>query len=99
MFTRNSEEKLLQFYRHLDEKAEIPFHASWAKWLWRLFQEQEGWLVELKSLVGAYKGYLFEFNPKQLHDMISEAIRIRVPEVIKCMEWKGGNNDGTIDFA
>jgi len=99
IFTREKGEALTLFFRHLDEKAEIPLHPSWAEWLWQLFEGQEHWLVTLKTLVGTYKGYSFKFNPKQLHDLISEAIRDRVPEIVKCMEWKGGNGNGTFDFA
>ena len=55
--------------------------------------------MELKTLAGNFKGYSVNFNPKQLHDLISEAIRNKVPEVTQCMEWKGGNGDGKFDFA
>ena len=96
IFTEQSkrEELLSLFYRHLDEKTDIPLHPSWDSWLWQVFKEQEGWLSELKTLAGNYRGYSFEFNPKQLNDLISEAIRKKIPEIIDCMRWKGGDNDG-----
>lgn len=87
------------FFRHLDEKTEIPLHPSWDKWLWSSFEEQEGWTLELKTLVGSHRGYLFEFNHTRLHDLVSDAIRSRAPEVIGCMEWKGGNGNGEFDFS
>lgn len=99
VFTREKKELLSLFFRHLDEQTDIPLHPSWAEWLWRVFNEEENWLLELDTLAGAYKGYSFTFNPKKLHDVISEAIRNRVPEIIKCMEWKGGNGDGKFDFS
>jgi hypothetical protein len=99
IFTKEGDDKLMLFFRHLDEKVEIPLHPLWAEWLWRLFEAQEDWLVELKTLVGTHKGYSFNFNPKQLHDLMSDAIRNRVPEIVKCMEWKGGKGNGTFDFA
>ncbi|PKN62602.1 MAG: hypothetical protein CVU57_23420 [Deltaproteobacteria bacterium HGW-Deltaproteobacteria-15] len=87
------------FFRHLDEKTEIPLHPSWDRWLWKNFEEQEGWTLELQTLVGSYQGYLFEFNHKRLHDLVSDAIRSRTPEVIGCMEWKGANGNGELDFS
>jgi len=99
IFTQDEEGILPLFFRHLDEKTHIPLHPSWDRWLWNLFEAQEEWLLELKTLVGNFKGYSFEFNPKQLHDLISEAIRNRVPEVIECMQWKGGNGNGKFNFA
>jgi len=99
VFTRDKKDVLSLFFRHLDEETDIPLHPSWRGWLWKVFKEQESWLVELKTLAGNFKGYSFTFNPKKLHDIISEAIRNRVPEVIRCVEWKGGNGDGKVDFA
>ncbi len=99
VFTKEKSQILSLFYRHLDEETDIPLHPSWSAWLWKLFQGQERWLVELKTLAGDFKGYSFKFNPKKLHDIISRAIRNRVPEIIKCMEWKGGNGDGKFDFS
>jgi hypothetical protein len=87
------------FFRHLDEKTHIPLHPhpSWDKWLWDLFI-REDWLLELKTLVGNFRGYSFEFNPKNLNDLISEAIRNTVSGVINCMQWKG-EYDGRFDFS
>jgi len=97
--TDNSDELLTLFFRHLDEKTEIPLHPSWDRWLWKTFEAQEGWLLEAKTLAGSCRGYLFEFNQKQLHDLITEAIRNGIPEVIGCMEWKGENGNGELDFS
>ena len=100
IFTKrsDSQNRLSMFFRHLDEKVRIPLHPSWSGWLWKAFEEQEDWLKELTTLAGNYKGYLFKFNPKQLHDMISKAIKYREPEIIECMQRKGGNGDGKLDF-
>ena len=96
---KENQNKLNLFFRHLDEKVSIPLHPSWSSWLWETFEEQEDWLLELNTLAGNYKGYLFNFKPKQLHDLISEAIRDRKPEIIDCMQWKGGNGDGKFNFS
>ncbi|MDY6839630.1 MAG: hypothetical protein SWH78_16835 [Thermodesulfobacteriota bacterium] len=85
VFTKKGREKQV-FFRHLDEKTDIPMHPSWAQWLWQLFEQEDGWLNRLKTLIGDYKGYSFYFNPKKLHDLISDAIRNKVPEVIRCMD-------------
>jgi len=95
---KEKQNQLNLFFRHLDEKVSIPLHPSWSSWLWRTFEEQEDWLLGLNTLAGNYKGYLFNFKPKQLHDLISEAIRDRKPEIIDCMQWKGGNGDGRFNF-
>jgi hypothetical protein len=99
VLTDTRDELLSLFFRHLDEKTEIPLHPSWDRWLWKTFKEQEGWLLELKTLAGSYQGYLFDFNQNELHDLVSEAIRNRVPEVVGCMEWKGGKENGEPDIA
>lgn len=97
---RNRDKKTLHlFYRHLDEKTDIPLHPSWGKWLWGVFTEQENWLVELNSLVGTFCGYLFRLYPKQLHDIISTAIRQKQPQVAGCLVWKGDNLDGKPHIA
>jgi hypothetical protein len=98
VFTKESRATRALFFRHLDEKSDIPMHPSWARWLWELFEQQESWFDRLKTLVGDYKGYSFYFNPKALHDLISEAIRNKVPEVIRCMDYKGGS-DGNPHFS
>ena len=92
--TDKRDELLTLFFRHLDEKTDIPLHPSWADWLWKTFEDQDGWLLEAQTLVGAYQGYLFEFNHEALHDLVSEAIRKRTPEVINCMKRKGGTASG-----
>jgi len=99
IMTDKSDELLTLFFRHLDEKIEVPLHPSWAMWLWNTFAEQEAWILEAKTLVGSHQGYLFEFNHKRVHDLISEAIRNQVAEVIDCMRWKGGDSNGELDFT
>jgi hypothetical protein len=99
VITGKDQDILTLFYRHLDERTEIPLHPSWAAWLWNVFKEQDDWLIELKTLAGDFKGYLFNFHPTQLHDLISEAIRKRVPKVVQCMTWKGGNGNGRINVT
>jgi len=98
-FTDRERERRKLFFRHLDEKVEIPLHPSWTKWLWRLFEDQDEWLIKLRTLAGNYSGYSFRLNPKQLQDLISEAIKSEIPEIIECMKWKGGNGDGKLDLA
>jgi len=93
-----NQNRLSMFFRHLDEKVALPLHPSWSGWLWKAFEEQEDWLKQLTTLAGNYKGYLVKFNPQQLHDMISKAIKYKEPEIIECMQWKGGNSDGKLDF-
>ena len=99
VFTQNKKELLGLFFRHLDEETDIPLHPSWDRWLWKQFEEQERWLLKLRTLAGNFKGYSFTFNPKKLHDIISGAIKQKAPEIIKCMQWKGGNGNGKFDFA
>lgn len=97
--TDNEKELLSLFFRHLDEKTEIPLHPSWDRWLWKTFEEQQGWMLKAKTLAGSYQGYLFAFNQDELHDLVSEAIKNGVPEVVGCMEWKGGKENGERDFS
>ena len=99
VFTRKKCEVLSLFFRHLDEETDIPLHPSWSRWLWEAFKKEDRWLVELKTMVGTFKGYSFAFNPKKLHDLVSGAIRKRVPEITGCMESKGESEDGTFDFT
>lgn len=96
--TAKKEELLTLFFRHLDERTDIPLHPSWAGWLWKTFEAQEGWVFETETIVGSYQGYLFEFHHRKLHDLVSEAITKRVPEVIECMQWKGGKASGKPDY-
>ncbi len=91
VFTNQEAEEKEMFFRHLDEKADIPLHRSWAEWLWRLFEDQDEWITKLETLAGNYSGYAFRFHPKQLQDLISEAFRKGVPEIIDCMKWEGDN--------
>ncbi|MBF0552423.1 MAG: hypothetical protein HQK60_18070 [Deltaproteobacteria bacterium] len=88
VFTNHQTELLNLFYRHLDHKTDIPLHPSWAGWLWSVF-EQNGWLTELTTLAGDYKGYLFDFEPSRLREMVADAIRQDLPAVTSCFR-KGG---------
>ena len=97
IFTEHKKDIPSLFYLHLDERIEIPMHPSWANWLWQVFEEKEDWLFELNTLLGSFHGYLFKFNPKQLQDIISTAIRQKIPQVVKCM--KGGNGHGKLDIT
>jgi len=98
-FTRtNEQDRFGLFFRHLDEKTDLPLHRTWQGWLWRLFEKQN-WLVELKTLAGNFKGYAVRFNPKHLHDLVSEAIRNNDPEIAQCWLKKGGTNDGKINLS
>ena len=92
IFTKDNQDILSQFYRHLDEKTEIPLHPSWDSWLWQIFSDQENWITELKTLIGNFKGYLFEFIPNQLEELLSEAIKNNTPDIINCMKRKGDHN-------
>jgi hypothetical protein len=99
VITKEDQDVLTLFFRHLDEKTEIPLHPSWASWLWTTFKKQEGWFIALQTLVGDFEGHLFDYHPTRLHDLISGAIRKKVPEIVGCLSWKGGNGDGTNTFA
>ena len=97
IFTEGNGETPEFFFRHLDERVEIPIHTSWTKWLWRLFEDQDKWLIKLRTLAGNYGGYSFRFHPKQLQDLISKAFKSKTPEIIECMKWKGGDGDEKLD--
>ncbi len=99
VITSEDRDILTLFFLHLNEKTEIPLHSSWTSWLWKTFKKQDNWLIELQTLAGDFKGYLFDYHPTQLHDLISEAIRKKVPEIVRCMSRKGGNGDGTSNIA
>lgn len=99
IFAEGTEETPELFFRHLDEKTEIPLHSSWTKWLRRLFENQDKWLIKLRTLAGNYRGYSYRFHPKQLQDFISEAFKRKTPEIIECMKWKGGDGNGKLDRA
>jgi hypothetical protein len=95
IITQDKKEIPILFFRHLDEKTEVPIDPSWVRWLWKTFQKEK-WLFKLKTLAGDFKGYLFEYHEARLHELIAEAIREKVPEIIKCMTWKG-DDDGSSD--
>ena len=99
IFTDNTDKSVKIFFRHLDEKMETPLHPSWDRWLWNLFEDRNEWLLELKTLTGNYHGYSFEFNPAELTDIMSAAIKDKDPEIIACFKWKGGNNNGKSDIS
>ena len=85
---RSSAEDL--FYRHLDEKTDIPLHPVWSGWLWRTFSNRE-WLIQLECPVGDYEGYPVEIDEDELRDTITMAVADKNAEVIICFE-KGGDN-------
>jgi hypothetical protein len=92
--TKGESETLLHlFYRHLDQKTQVPLHPSWKKWLWQTFTQQNNWIMTLRTLVGSYQGYRFSFNSSRLHDLVSKAIKNKDPEVISCMRRRGGNKN------
>ena len=94
VITNEHKEILALFFKHLDEKTEIPLHPSWTAWLWKTFQKQDGWLVPLHTVAGNFKGYLFNYYTSRLHDLIAEAIRRKVPDIVRCMTWKGEKTNG-----
>ena len=78
------------FFKHLEERTDIPLHPLWSGWLWKIFSER-GWLTPLESLVGEYQGYLVEINEDELKDTITMAIANKNPDVMVCFK-KGGEN-------
>ena len=78
------------FFKHLEEKTEIPLDPIWSGWLWKIFSER-GWLTPLESLVGDYQGYVVEINEDELKDTITMAIAEKNPEVMVCFK-KGGEH-------
>ena len=52
-------------------------------------QEEWDWLIELHTLVGSFKGCEVDFHQSRLHDLISEAIKRRVPEIMGCFSREG----------
>ena len=97
LITQDKKDIPILFFRHLDEQIDIPIDPSWVRWLWKTFQKEK-WLHKLRTLVGDFKGYHFNFHPARLHELISAAIKARVPEIVECMDWKGAN-DGNGDIA
>jgi len=76
------------FFKHLDEKTEVPLHPVWSVWLWNMFLEK-AWLTPLECLIGDYEGYLVEINEDELRDTITMAIANKSADVMACFE-KGG---------
>ena len=84
ILTDNRDELLTLFFRHLDEKTDIPLHPSWARWLWKTFESQEGWLLEAQTIVGSYQGYLFEFNQHDLPPVFVPVFKLELNPILKC---------------
>jgi len=80
------------FFKHLEERTDIPLHPIWSAWLWGIFSEK-GWLTPLDSLIGEYQGYVVEINEDELRDTITMAIAHKNPEVMVC--FKKGGEHGT----
>lgn len=78
------------FYKHLDEKTDVPLHPLWSDWLWKVFLDK-AWLTPLECLIGDCEGYLVEINEDELRHTITTAIAHNKAEVIMCFE-KGGEN-------
>ena len=92
IFTDMVNETLDLFYRHLDKAIDIPVHPSWSKWLWDSFRNRDEWLTPLDTIIGDFKGYFIFFEHDTLEDLISQALKDKIPDIIECMEWKGGKN-------
>ena len=73
------------FFKHLDNRTDIPLHPLWSHWLWETFSKK-CWLTRLKTLVGDYQGYLIQINEAELADTITMAIVEKNPAVIRCFE-------------
>ncbi len=80
------------FFKHLDNRTDIPLHPLWSHWLWETFSKK-CWLTHLKTLVGDYQGYLIQINEDELADTITTAIAEKNPAVIRC--FKKGVTDAT----
>ena len=76
------------FFKHLDEKTDVPLHPAWSIWLWKVFLEK-AWLIPLECLIGDYEGYLVEINEDELRETITTAIAHKDAEAMVCFE-KGG---------
>lgn len=90
IFTENENLQDL-FFLHLDDKTDIPLHPSWARWLWKTFQDHS-WLYPLTTIIGTLKGYRIEFIPLHLQELISEAMENKTPEILNCMKRNGDLN-------
>jgi hypothetical protein len=62
--------------RYIDHRTTLPLHASWADWLWRLFDE-EAYLEPLEG-TGSWIGWDVRWSDATLRDRLSQAIRKRV---------------------
>ena len=80
------------FFRHLDERTEIPLHLSWTNWLWDTFLQRE-WLTPLETPIGIYQGYIVNLFDEELRESIAEAIAYQIPDIMACFEK--GNIDET----
>jgi hypothetical protein len=88
------------FYRHLDQRTEIPLHPSWTDWLWELFKTNE-WIERLNTLIGDYTGYLISIHQGELLHEITQTIQLKVPQIVNCMRQNpksitGGDNGNRI---
>ncbi len=50
IITKKKNEVLSLFFRHLDERTELPLHPSWSEWLWNKLNEEEC-IITLNTLV------------------------------------------------
>ena len=80
------------FFKHLEERIEIPLHPLWSGWLWKEFSEKGG-LTPLDPLVGDYQGYLVGIYEDELRDHITTAIANKNPEAMVC--FKKGREYGS----
>jgi len=78
------------FFKHLDEKTDVPLNPLWSDWLWKVFLEK-AWLIPLECLIGDCEGYLVEINEDELRETITTAIAHKDAEVMVCFE-KGGED-------
>ena len=87
ILTRDQSQMLTLFFRHLDDKTDLPLHPDWSGWLWKTFQA-EGWLQELQTLAGDFTGHQVLFYQDRLEELISQAIQDREPEITACFKNK-----------
>ncbi|MBW1916178.1 MAG: hypothetical protein JRI86_14800 [Deltaproteobacteria bacterium] len=79
------------FFKHLENKTEVPLHPVWSHWLWKTSSEKD-WLTSLNTLIGNYQGYLVEIYEDEIKEVITRAIADKNQEVIEC--FKKGETDG-----
>jgi len=84
------------FFKHLDNRTDIPLHPLWSHWLWEIFSKK-CWLTRLKTLVGDYQGYLIQIDEDELSETITMAIVEKNPAVIRCFE-KGARDATDTQF-